>query len=130
MMTLTMSEPLWNETHNTDNAIVLPVNRMGKLDSTARITSWTAEEMSALRQVLDEYEARIASLEAQLAERWQPLEPGRYDAQHEGDSFEIDRDYLKVYDRNILDDSIDEVEIGLPEDVRLCRLTKGADNER
>ena len=123
-----MSEPLWSD--EQIRKLTDPITHVVSDDHTGESVI-NASQVNELFEIMrDDYEGYVAELERALAERWQPLEPGRYDAQHEGDSFEIDRDYLKVRDRNILDDSIDEVEIGLPEEIRVCRLTKGEEHAR
>lgn len=55
---------------------------------------------------------------------WTPLEDGEYDAQHFNHQITVDRDYLKLSCPGFDGGPHDEVEVGLPEGVRLCRLVK------
>lgn len=55
---------------------------------------------------------------------WQPLPDGRYDAQHFNHEIEVDRDYLKLSCPGFDGGVHDEVEVGLPDDIRLCHLVE------
>lgn len=121
-----MSEPLWTGPHNADNAKIEPINHLAKLSS-EKLTWWTAEEMFALRQVLDEKDKRIAELEAALAAatRYVPVEDGEY----VHDSIIDGRVVMKIDDDGETIQTWDTDGYG-PESIhlqpfsfRLCRLT-------
>jgi hypothetical protein len=69
--------------------------------------------------------ARIKELEAELIEvktkAWVPVPDGNYDAQHFNHVFAIDRDCLKLSVPGLDGGAHDEVEIGLPDGIRLCK---------
>jgi hypothetical protein len=95
----------------------------------AQLAAQAAEHAAALyeldtyRKSLDIMSGRIVQLEELQAQhaapRWEPVSDGRYEAQHIGDFFSIDRDYLTVRDGHD-----NQIEIGLPEGWHICRLVQ------
>jgi hypothetical protein len=76
---------------------------------------------------------RIAELEAQLAERWQPVKENTHIKCMVNEKYGVflhvhDQDTIEVYDPS--GDTVEQIFVFLPDEYRLCRLTKGADDER
>lgn len=105
-----MSKPLWTDERIIawKDALVAEYAKKGALP-TQRAYNDLAYIMMA------EYEARIAELEARLAQTWTPLADGEVVGLNTGETtLTVDCAYLWTRD--------DEQSIVLPEDVNLCRL--------
>lgn len=74
----------------------------------------------AAKRISEIYElrARITELEAQLAQRWQPLPDGVYDCQHDSCKVTVDGEWLQASDELY---SV-SVPVALLDNIRLCRL--------
>ena len=107
-----MSEPLWSDERITKEARWFIDANCNK-----RVV---AEQ--AMVKVRDEYEARIAQLEAQLAETWQPVDDGSEFNSGAQRTMSVKVDDGVVFLTLQNDDNTDEVlSFILPADLRLCR---------
>ena len=100
-------EPLWSDTR-----IEAELRRIGD-----NMRLYIADAATVAEQVRDEYEARIAELEQELAQRWEPLPDGAVTETTYGERVEIMTGSLI----NIIDGEDDCHGYELPDNIRLCR---------
>lgn len=108
-----MSEPLWDDKKIDDVA-------MDALGGYGTMTLFAAKR--AMHQICDEYDAKIAELEAQLATRdeWEMLPDGLYPTAHTKDSIEVEGEWLTVTETPIEEQDEKRVTVvELPDDMRM-----------
>ena len=114
-------EPLWSDEK---------INWQVDLSAASAQEAYRTKKM--VRKVRDDYEAQLSNqyqrierfvelvnqLEAQLAQRWEPLPDGVYDCQHDSCKVTVDGEWLEASDELY---SV-SVSVALLDNIRLCRL--------